>query len=246
MAGLHFSRACLVCNSVSIPPLPMQPSPVPQSQRRRRRNDVRPEDLAFLRQDQTKLLCQRIQELEAALRDQQQESRMWHKRLDLVPDQVLCNEYIEDKDDAHYAGKGLHWVPSPRCPLCHRIRTSLQAPMPEHAAPCPFQKLPALLSKRRRLLLKKTSDRLSTVIVYATHSGVRTLHHRYSRRRHRGGHPGTKHGDARSHHRRTVPFCATRYPHHLPLWFAPSPARHGRNGTDGKLRLVIGQELVVM
>lgn len=80
---------------------------------------------------------------------------MWQKRLDLVPDQVLCNEYIEDKDDAHYAGKGLHWVLSPRCTLCHRIRTSLQAPMPEHAAPRPFQKLPALLSKRRRLLLKK-------------------------------------------------------------------------------------------
>lgn len=34
-------------------------------------NVVRPEDLAFLHQEQTKLLCQRIQELEAALRDQQ-------------------------------------------------------------------------------------------------------------------------------------------------------------------------------
>ena len=39
-------------------------------------NVVRPEELAFLRQDQTKLLRQSIQELEATLRDQQQESRM--------------------------------------------------------------------------------------------------------------------------------------------------------------------------
>lgn len=103
-------------------------------------NVVRQEDLAFLRQDQTKLLRQRIQELEAALLDQQQESRMWQKRLDLVPDQVLCNECIEDKDDAHYAGKGLHWVPRPRCTLSHRIRTSLQAPMPEDAPPPPASK----------------------------------------------------------------------------------------------------------
>lgn len=59
-------------------------------------------------------LRQRIQELEATVRDQQQESRMWQKRLDLVLDQVLGNECIEDKDDAQYAGKGLHWVPSSR------------------------------------------------------------------------------------------------------------------------------------
>lgn len=96
-------------------------------------NVVRPEDLAFLRQDKPKLLRQRIQELEATLWDQQQESHIWQKRVDLVLDQVLSNECIEDKDDAYYAGKGLYWVPSPRCILCHHIRTSLQEPMPEHA-----------------------------------------------------------------------------------------------------------------
>ena len=47
MAGLHFSRACLVCNSVSIPPLPMQPSPVPQPQRRRRRKRRSPGGLGL-------------------------------------------------------------------------------------------------------------------------------------------------------------------------------------------------------
>ena len=97
-------------------------------------------------------LRQSIQELEATLRDQQQESRMWQKRLDLVLDQVLSNECIEDKDDAQYAGKGLHWVPSSRCTLCHRIRTSLQEPMPEHA---PRFKTPCPIIKTKKTPLKK-------------------------------------------------------------------------------------------
>lgn len=176
-------------------------------------NVVRREDLPFLRQDQIKLLRQRIRELEATLRDQQQKSRMWQKRLDLVLDQVLSNECIEDKDYAYYTGKGTE---SPLYPLPPHSHQSTRA----HARtpPAPLQKLPALLSRRRRLLLKKTSDPLSTIIVHhATHSGVHALHYRRSWRPRRGGHPGTKHGEARSHHRRTVPSRATRYPHCLPL-----------------------------
>lgn len=170
---------------------------------------------------------------------------MWQKRLDLVPDQVLCKECIEDKDDAHYAGKGLHWVPSPRCTLCHRIRTSLQAPMPEHAPLFLLQKLPALLSKRRRLLLKKRPiacppslfmARIQEYTLYTTDArGVDA----------EAAIPGQSLG-MRVHTRRTVPSCPTRYPHRLPLWFAPSPSRHGRNGTDDRPRLFIGQELVAV
>lgn len=171
-------------------------------------NVVRPEELAFLRQDQIKLLRQRIQELKATLRDQQQESCMWQKRLDLVLNQVLSNECIEDKDDA---GKGLHWVPSPRCTLCHRIRTCLQEPMPEHVPP-PVQKLPAPLSRRRRLLFKKNVRSPVHRHCSSCHAfrSTHALPHRRSWGRRRGGHPGTKHGDARSHHRRTVPSRAVR------------------------------------
>lgn len=87
-----------------------------------------------VRQDLTRLLRQRIQALEAALQTQQQESRPWQKRLDLILDKVLCNQCIEDKDDAYYAEQGLHWAPSPSCPVCVNLHTSLQAPMPEQAS----------------------------------------------------------------------------------------------------------------
>ena len=140
-------------------------------------NIVRPEELAFLRQDQTKLLRQSIQELEATLRDQQQESRMWQNRLDLVPDQVLSNECIEDKDDAYYAGKDLHWVPSPRCTLCHRIRTSLQEPMPEHASPPPDSKTPCPIIKTKKTpLIKKKNVRSPVHRHYSSYHAFRRTH----------------------------------------------------------------------
>ena len=187
------------------------------------------------------VLRERIQELEATLRDQQQESRMWQKRLDLVLDQVLSNECIEDKDDAHYAGEGLHWVPSSRCALCHRIRTSLQEPMPEHAPrfnnSLPYYQDEEDFSLKKNVLSPVHHHCSSSHAFRSTRSTPPTLG---------GGYPGTKHEDARSHHRRTVPSRATRYPHCIPLWFAPSPARHGRNGTDGRPCLVIGQELVAV
>ena len=118
-------------------PCPCNPAPSRDHNGEGGENVFRPEDLAFIHQDQTKLIRQRSQKLEAALRDQQQESHMWQKRLDLVPDQVLCNECIEDKDDAHYAGKVLHWVPSPVVPSATAFAPVYRHPCQNTPSPPP-------------------------------------------------------------------------------------------------------------
>ena len=118
-------------------------------------NVVRREDLPFLRQDQIKLLRQRIRELEATLRDQQQKSRMWQKRLDLVLDQVLSNECIEDKVYAYYTGKGTDHPLYPLPPHSHqstRAHARTRPPPPASKTPCPIIKTKTPLKKKRPIL----------------------------------------------------------------------------------------------
>jgi len=46
---------------------------------------------------------------------------LWHKRYDRLLDGVLCNQCIDDKDDAFAEGKGLDWLPD-NCSACRTVR----------------------------------------------------------------------------------------------------------------------------
>ena len=46
---------------------------------------------------------------------------LWQKRCDRLLDHVLCNQYIDDKDDAFAQGKGLNWIPD-NCCQCRGVR----------------------------------------------------------------------------------------------------------------------------
>ena len=46
---------------------------------------------------------------------------LWQKQCDRLLDQVLCNHFIDDKDDAFAQGKGLDWIPD-NCSECRTVR----------------------------------------------------------------------------------------------------------------------------
>ena len=50
---------------------------------------------------------------------------LWQKRCDRLLDEVLCNQCIDDKDDAFAEGKGLDWIPD-NCSECLSVRHILE------------------------------------------------------------------------------------------------------------------------
>ena len=45
---------------------------------------------------------------------------LWQKRCDRFVDQVSCNHFIDDKDNAFAQGKGLDWIPD-NCSVCRPV-----------------------------------------------------------------------------------------------------------------------------
>ena len=240
VAGPHFSRACLVCNSVSVrTTLAHATCPRPAT------TTAKAEQTSFSRRTWPSF-TKTIPNYSANA------SRNWKQPFGTNSRSRASgrNAWAWCRIKSH-ATNVSRIRTTPTTP--ERVSIGYRAPVVTSVTafalvckrPCqntlpPASKTSCPIIKTKKTPLKKTSDRLSAVIVHSTHLGIHSLHHWRSWRRRRGGHPGTKHGDALSHRRRTVPSCATRYPHRLPLWFASSPARHGRNGTDGRPRLVIG------
>ena len=46
---------------------------------------------------------------------------LWQKRCDRLLDHVLCNQCIDDKDEAFAEGKGLDWIPD-NCSECRTVQ----------------------------------------------------------------------------------------------------------------------------
>ena len=46
---------------------------------------------------------------------------LWQKRCDRLLDHVLCNQCIDDKEDAFAEGKGLDWIPD-NCSECRTVQ----------------------------------------------------------------------------------------------------------------------------
>ena len=78
----------------------------------------------YLQQDKVTLLHDLKQQRTMALH--------WQYRMDRLMDLRLCQECIEEKDDAYSAGKGFAWVPNCKDVDCVDFRRVLRAGLPDY------------------------------------------------------------------------------------------------------------------